>query len=124
MVEADRAPGERNEHKPGSSGSEKLLTIGQLVRELQAEFPDLSISKVRYLEDRGLIAPERSKGRYRKFSKDDMRRLRSILAMQRDEYLPLEVISHRLDQATSASSRMPASFTRTMPIWLSFWAVT
>src|SRR4030042_1411625 len=79
-------------------GGERLLTIGQAVRELQSDFPDLSISKVRYLEDRGLVAPTRSKGRYRKYDKADVRSLRGILTMQRDEYLPLEVIRQRLER--------------------------
>jgi DNA-binding transcriptional MerR regulator len=85
-------------------GSERLFSIGQLVRELHAEFPDLSISKVRYLEDRGLISPQRTKGKYRKYSRDDMRILRSILAMQRDEYLPLDVIRQRVEAAGSSVS--------------------
>ncbi len=85
-------------------GSERLFSIGQLVRELQSEFPDLSISKVRYLEDRGLISPRRTKGKYRKYSRDDMRILRSILAMQRDEYLPLDVIRQRVEATGSSVS--------------------
>jgi DNA-binding transcriptional MerR regulator len=74
-----------------------LLTIGQVVDQLRPEFPDLSITKVRYLEDRGLLSPSRTPGRYRKYSSADMRRLRTILSMQRDQYLPLEVIRERVE---------------------------
>lgn len=83
------------------SRSERLLTIGQVVAQLQPEFPDLSITKLRYLEDRGLLAPARTAGRYRKFSGADIRRLRTILTLQRDEYLPLEVIKERVERAGS-----------------------
>ena len=76
--------------------SDGRLTIGQLVDSLHTEFPDLSISKVRYLEERGLIAPQRTPGGYRTYAQADARRLRTILAMQRDEFLPLDVIRERL----------------------------
>ena len=89
--------------------AERLLTIGQVVKLLQAEFPDLSITKVRYLEDRGLLSPTRTKGRYRKYDPADVRRLRMILTLQRDEYLPLEVIRQRVDRSTAAS---PGAFGR------------
>jgi DNA-binding transcriptional MerR regulator len=74
-----------------------LLTIGQVVDQLKPDFPDLSITKIRYLEDRGLLAPSRTPGRYRKYSGADIRRLRTILTLQRDQYLPLEVIRERVD---------------------------
>jgi DNA-binding transcriptional MerR regulator len=77
-----------------------LLTIGQVVDQLRSDFPDLSITKVRYLEDRGLLAPSRTPGRYRKYSVADIRRLRTILALQRDQYLPLDVIRDRMDGPT------------------------
>ncbi len=86
----------------GKSKPERLLTIGQLVGQLQNEFPDLSITKVRYLEDRGLVSPVRTPGGYRKYSTADVRRLRTVLALQRDEYLPLEVIRERLDRGTAS----------------------
>ena len=69
---------------PVMSRSERLLTIGQVVDQLKPEFLDLSITKVRYLEDRGLLAQQRTPGRYRKYSSSDVRRLRMILALQRD----------------------------------------
>ena len=87
--------------KESETTSERLLTIGQVVAQLQTEFPDLSISKIRYLEDRKLISPARTKGRYRKYSSADIRRLRTILSLQRDEYLPLEVIRQRVERASS-----------------------
>ena len=82
--------------------SERLLTIGQVVEQLKSEFTDLSITKVRYLEDRGLLSPVRTPGGYRKYNAADVRRLRTILALQRDEYLPLEIIRERLDRGTAS----------------------
>jgi DNA-binding transcriptional MerR regulator len=93
----------------GGVNAQPLLSIGQLVRELQPEFPDLTISKVRYLEDRGLLAPERTKGKYRKYSRTDLRTLRSVLCMQRDEYLPLEVIRQRVQATQSGATGYAAS---------------
>ena len=82
---------------------ERLIGIGQLVRLLSPEFRDLSISKVRYLEDRDLLRPRRTPGGYRKYSPADIRRLRAILTLQRDEFLPLEVIRERMDRGTGTS---------------------
>src|SRR5213592_5075850 len=75
---------------------EKLLRIGEVVRRLGDEFPDISISKIRYLEDQGLLAPRRTEGGYRLFSEDDLERLETILRLQRDEFLPLRVIRQEL----------------------------
>jgi DNA-binding transcriptional MerR regulator len=72
------------------------LGIGEVLVLLQAEFPDVSISKIRFLESEGLIAPARSPSKYRKFDAADVERLRYILTVQRDEYLPLRVIKERL----------------------------
>jgi DNA-binding transcriptional MerR regulator len=74
----------------------RLLTIGSVCRRLQDEFPDVSISKIRYLEDQGLLAPRRTQGGYRLFSEDDVDRLETILRLQRDEFLPLRVIRQEL----------------------------
>jgi DNA-binding transcriptional MerR regulator len=79
-------------------GSERLLTIGSVVERLRPEFPDISVSKLRYLEEQGLIAPQRTKSGYRLFSEEDFRRLVRVLAMQRDEYLPLKVIRRELER--------------------------
>src|SRR4249920_168043 len=75
---------------------EKLLRIGEVVRRLAEDFPDISISKIRYLEDQGLLAPRRTQGGYRLFSEDDLERLETILRLQRDEFLPLRVIRQEL----------------------------
>ena len=72
------------------------LTIGAVRRALREEFPDISISKIRYLEDQGLITPRRTRGGYRLFSPDDVERLATILRLQRDEFLPLRVIRQEL----------------------------
>jgi len=75
---------------------ERLLTIGTVCRRLKAEFPDISISKIRYLEDQGLLTPKRTQGGYRLFGEDDVERLETILRLQRDEFLPLRVIREEL----------------------------
>jgi DNA-binding transcriptional MerR regulator len=80
-----------------SQPRERLLRIGEVVRRLTDEFPDISISKIRYLEDEGLIAPRRTRGGYRLFSQADLERLQTILRLQRDEFLPLRVIRDELD---------------------------
>jgi DNA-binding transcriptional MerR regulator len=86
-----------------SQAEERPLTIGAVCRLLREEFPDISISKIRYLEDQGLLAPRRTPGRYRLFEEDDVDRLRTILRLQRDEFLPLRVIRQEL--ATAAKGR-------------------
>jgi DNA-binding transcriptional MerR regulator len=88
-----------------------LLTIGQVVDQLKPDFPDLSITKVRYLEDRGLLAPSRTPGRYRKYSSADIRRLRTVLTLQRDQYLPLDVIRDRVDGPSAGLLNQPLSTT-------------
>ena len=72
------------------------LHIGAVCRQLRDEFPDISISKIRYLEDQGLLAPKRTRGGYRVFDEDAVERLRTILRLQRDEFLPLRVIRQEL----------------------------
>jgi DNA-binding transcriptional MerR regulator len=76
---------------------ERLLRIGEVVRRLRDEFPDISISKIRYLEDEGLLTPQRTRGGYRLFGEDDVERLQTILRLQRDEFLPLRVIREELE---------------------------
>ena len=80
-----------------ASQRERPLRIGEVVRRLTAEFPDISISKIRYLEDEGLLTPRRTQGGYRLFSEADLERLQKILRLQRDEFLPLRVIRDELD---------------------------
>jgi DNA-binding transcriptional MerR regulator len=79
-----------------TSNASRLLTIGAVARRLRDEFPDISISKIRYLEDQGLLAPRRTQGGYRLFSEEDLERLETILRLQRDEFLPLRVIREEL----------------------------
>lgn len=81
--------------EPGVSA---LLSIGQVLARLTAEFPDLTPSKLRFLEERQLICPARTESGYRKFSAADLERLRFVLTMQRDHYLPLKVIRGYLDE--------------------------
>jgi len=88
----------------------KSLTIGAVVKALVGEFPDISISKVRYLEDQKLLAPRRTPGGYRLYSAGDVSRLRTILRLQRDEFLPLRVIRQELAGGrTEADIASPAS---------------
>ena len=70
----------------------RLLMIGTVCRRLHPEFDDISISKIRYLEDQGLVTPRRTQGGYRMYTEDDVERLTTILRLQRDEFLPLRVI--------------------------------
>jgi len=74
------------------------LSIGEVLAELRDEFPDITISKIRFLESQGLIDPERTPSGYRKFYDDDLARLRWILHQQKEHFLPLKVIKERLDQ--------------------------
>lgn len=106
MMDSQTQPNAAGDQEVRGGSPERLLSIGQLVQELQSDFPELSISKVRYLEDRGLITPERTKGGYRKYSRADVRTLRSALAMQRDEYLPLDVIRQRVDATPAGPTVM------------------
>ncbi|MBV8940194.1 MAG: MerR family transcriptional regulator [Solirubrobacterales bacterium] len=75
---------------------QKSLTIGAVCKALAQEFPDISISKIRYLEDQKLLAPRRTQGGYRLYTPNDIQRLRTILRLQRDEFLPLRVIRQEL----------------------------
>ncbi len=87
------------EERPAAGAApvrEKAMTIGAVCKALQQEFPDISISKIRYLEDQKLLAPRRTAGGYRLYSSSDVARLRTILRLQRDEFLPLRVIRQEL----------------------------
>ena len=86
--------------------------IGQVLAELQPDFPDISPSKIRFLEAEGLIAPERASSGYRRFAVADIERLRYILTAQRDEYLPLRVIKQRLDAMDGVARPEPDGMTR------------
>lgn len=80
------------------------LSIGEVLVELRSEFPDISVSKIRFLEAEGLITPARSPSGYRRFAPADIDQLRFILTAQRDQYLPLRVIKERLDNLPSGGS--------------------
>jgi DNA-binding transcriptional MerR regulator len=81
---------------PAASGRVRL-NIGEVLDRLRPDFPGVTIPKIRFLEDKGLVKPERTPSGYRKFSTDDIERLRYVLRMQRDHYLPLRVIGEHLD---------------------------
>jgi DNA-binding transcriptional MerR regulator len=84
---------------------EKPLTIGAVCKELKAEFDDVSISKIRYLEEQQLLQPLRTQGGYRLYRREDVERLRTILQLQRDEFLPLKVIRQEIEGNGGAISR-------------------
>ncbi len=89
------------------SRSGDYLSIGEVLDSVRADFPDVSISKIRFLEAEGLITPERTPAGYRKFFEPDVARLRYILSLQRDQFLPLKVIKERLAQADASGSYPP-----------------
>jgi DNA-binding transcriptional MerR regulator len=101
--------------RPPESASRprKALTIGAVCKILQSEFDDVSISKIRYLEDQKLLNPRRTSGGYRLYSQSDVERLRTILRLQRDEFLPLRVIRQELagggDLVLGDTERKPAN---------------
>ena len=101
--------------RPPDSASRprKALTIGAVCKILQSEFDDVSISKIRYLEDQKLLNPRRTSGGYRLYSQSDVERLRTILRLQRDEFLPLRVIRQELagggDIGLGDTERKPAA---------------
>jgi DNA-binding transcriptional MerR regulator len=80
-----------------ATASHAFLSIGEVLAQLRPEFPDVTISKIRFLEAEGLIEPERTPSGYRKFSREDVARLRYVLSAQRDQYLPLRVIKAHLE---------------------------
>jgi DNA-binding transcriptional MerR regulator len=82
--------------QPAERPRQKAVTIGTVCKALQQEFPDISISKIRYLEDQKLLSPRRTQGGYRLYAQSDIQRLRTILRLQRDEFLPLRVIRQEL----------------------------
>jgi DNA-binding transcriptional MerR regulator len=87
----------------------KAMTIGAVCKALEQEFPDISISKIRYLEDQKLLAPRRTPGGYRLYSGGDVQRLRTILRLQRDEFLPLRVIRQELASGRADNDVAPSA---------------
>jgi DNA-binding transcriptional MerR regulator len=111
--------GRRDARLPETPGADagrprqKSLTIGAVCKSLAQEFPEISISKIRYLEDQKLLTPRRTQGGYRLYTQSDVQRLRTILRLQRDEFLPLRVIRQELaggrsDAEVGASDGRPA----------------
>ena len=96
MAVATRGEGRGDARTQSPSRPRKALTIGAVCKILQSEFDDVSISKIRYLEDQKLLNPRRTSGGYRLYSQSDVERLRTILRLQRDEFLPLRVIRQEL----------------------------
>jgi DNA-binding transcriptional MerR regulator len=82
--------------RPGS-GREVTRSIGQVLTALSGDFPDISISKIRFLESEGLITPQRAPSGYRRYGEHDVERLRYVLSVQREHYLPLKVIREHLE---------------------------
>ena len=100
-------PGDDATIETADGRREKALTIGAVTKALKQEFPDISISKIRYLEDQKLLAPKRTPGGYRLYAQSDVARLRTILRLQRDEFLPLRVIRQELATGRSAEAEAP-----------------
>jgi DNA-binding transcriptional MerR regulator len=106
----------------GARTGRAYMSIGEVLAQLRPDFPDITISKIRFLESEGLVEPERSASGYRKFSRDDVGRLRYVLSAQRDQYLPLRVIREHLDAldrgleppaAPGAAPQVPRAVTTT-----------
>ena len=91
------------------SRTRDYLSIGEVLEALKPEFPDISISKIRFLETEGLIAPERTASGYRKFYDADVARLSYVLSLQRDQFLPLKVIKKRLAEGTPDGTPAPSA---------------
>src|SRR5690348_8954924 len=93
---------------------QKAVTIGSVCKALEQEFPEISISKIRYLEDQKLVSPRRTQGGYRLYTQNDIQRLRTILRLQRDEFLPLRVIRQELAGGRTERDVAPSGDGRAM----------
>ncbi|EXF24470.1 MerR family transcriptional regulator [Nesterenkonia sp. AN1] len=104
--------------KPAATPTERaathVFTISEVLRELQNEFPDLTASKLRFLEERDLVEPARTASGYRKYCAADVERLRFILALQRDRYMPLDVIKQTMDAIDSGDT--PEALPQAAPV--------
>lgn len=98
------------------SRSRDYLSIGEVIDALREDFPDVSISKVRFLETEKLISPERTPSGYRKFYEADVARLRYVLGLQRDQFMPLKVIRERLAEADDADAAYPSTEDSAAPV--------
>ncbi|GHA84226.1 MerR family transcriptional regulator [Streptomyces termitum] len=100
-----------------ATAGDRLVSIGTVLNQLRDEFPEVTISKIRFLEAEGLVEPRRTASGYRKFSPQDVERLAAVLRMQRDHYLPLKVIREHLDAlARGEQVRLPAPGRRRDPL--------
>src|SRR5206468_3583146 len=99
--------GPRERVVPAQARADRAMSIGEVMALLKPEFPDITVSKIRFLEGAGLVHPRRSASGYRKFSEDDVATLRFVLRAQRDQYLPLRVIRERLADLEAAGRQPP-----------------
>lgn len=102
--------------RAGAKTTAKTMSIGVVLNRLREEFPDVTVSKIRFLESEGLITPQRTASGYRRFTDDDVERLRYILVTQRDNYLPLKVIREQLDAMDSGQVTAIMSAAKAEPI--------
>lgn len=102
--------------RAGKKQGKKTMSIGVVIERLREEFPDVTVSKIRFLESEGLITPQRTDSGYRRFTDDDVERLRYILVTQRDNYLPLKVIREQLEAMDSGQVTAILSATDAEPI--------
>lgn len=118
VVAAPRQPARPDRPVGRRRGGDELLSIGAVLAFLRDDFPEVTISKIRFLEAEGLVEPQRTPSGYRKFSPADVERLAYVLRMQRDHYLPLRVIREHLDaiERGEAPPALPAADTRPGPL--------
>ncbi len=100
--------------RSGDAATTHVFTISEVLRELQGDFPDLTASKLRFLEERQLVEPARTASGYRKYCAADVERLRFILALQRDRYMPLDVIKKTMDAIDAGEE--PADLPEAAPV--------
>src|SRR5579872_6928821 len=110
LIDPVEADGTGTDERP----RRKSVTIGAVCKALEQEFPDISISKIRYLEDQKLLSPRRTQGGYRVYTPGDVQRLRTILRLQRDEFLPLRVIRQELAGGRSEREVSPSGDTHSL----------
>ena len=96
---------------PDRGSGQAVMSIGEVLAQLRPEFPDITISKIRFLEDQGLVEPDRAPSGYRRFTYTDVERLRFVLAVQRDHYLPLRVIQTGQQRLNPLHAQMDAEMT-------------
>ncbi|MGH2832163.1 MAG: transcriptional regulator FtsR [Solirubrobacteraceae bacterium] len=115
VTSTDTNSQQSDEQATNSAPRQKAITIGAVCKALSQEFPDISISKIRYLEDQKLLTPRRTPGGYRLYTPIEVARLRTILRMQRDEFLPLRVIRQELAAGRIADPVVGGSGAREAP---------